>query len=208
MIDYMAEIREKIAALQELAENSRSCATAIIDLLLDDVVKICNPAQDDSVDEFLGRMQDAVVSQADQAATSPEYEPPGSPEYIPPQPEEDKEGGAGFQCKICSAKYSGMFDVFEHLEEEHKMDGDNEEELEANCIAVVVGEGTTDKSEAENSDKSELKEAAGGDVNVCVDGELASPATPISDPAPPIVAQSPEAGQEVAEPEKENVITP
>ena len=208
MIDYTADIREQIAALQERAENSRSCATHIIDLLLDDVFETCSTTKDDSADEFLGSMQDTVVSQAGQAVTSPEYEPP-SPEYEPPELEEDNDGGAGWKCKICDAEYSVNFEVYEHLEMEHNIDGDNEEELEANCIKnYVTGEGSADKSETDNSDKSEIKEAVVGDVNVSRDGELSSPSTSISVHTPPIVTQSPPDYKQEAEPEKENVSTP
>merc|ERR1719341_2837428 len=63
---------------------------------------------------------------------SPAYEPPGSPEYVPPQDNmesEVSETPQSFKCSICGFSLEGViFELFEHLEEQHGMEGAEEEE--------------------------------------------------------------------------------
>ena len=71
--------------------------------------------------------------------SSPDYEAPGSPENIPPQNDmetEDAETAQRFKCSICGFISEGIiYQLFEHLEEEHGME-DEEEELEKYCIPI------------------------------------------------------------------------
>merc|ERR1712037_242429 len=109
-------------------------------------------------------------------AASPDYEPPGSPEYIPPQNDmetEVAETSQEFKCRICGFISEGViFQLYEHLEEKHGMEGAEEAELEKCCVKVGAEEeedsAVPKKSEegleprSETCIETENKEVAGG----------------------------------------------
>ena len=116
-MDYMAEMRRKIEEMQERAADSRGCAEAVVEYLLDTVVRSA------------GFMEEGEVA-------SPEYQPPYSPEYTPPTMEVEVAQDGSWACAICKKAFGTLiFEVFDHLEEEHGMNCDNEEELRKCCLS-------------------------------------------------------------------------
>ena len=102
VVDYMAEMRQKIEQLQELAANSRPCAAFILELVLDNIFPVGE-----------GGLEGAAPAPRD---SSPEYHAPDSPDYIPPSESQELEvserGGEGevsevarFSCGLCAAEF-------------------------------------------------------------------------------------------------------
>ena len=135
MIDHMAVMRRQIEEMQEKALEGRSISK---DLLAEVLVAVVESS--DSSEE---RLCNNEVGAAEPGNASPDYEPPASPEYIPPQFDMETEVSQNpqtlspsFKCSVCGFAVEGViFELFEHLEEEHGM-GDAEEELEKCCIAI------------------------------------------------------------------------
>merc|ERR1719500_797911 len=97
-------------------------------------------------------------------------------EYIPPQNDmetEVAETSQEFKCRICGFISEGViFQLYEHLEEKHGMEGAEEAELEKCCVKVGAEEeedsAVSKKSEegleprSESCIETENKEVAGG----------------------------------------------
>lgn len=164
MIDHMAVMRRQIEEMQEKAMEGRSIAEA---MLADVVASVVEESEGGEV---------FTSSNSGFGAASPDYEPPGSPEYIPPQNDmetEVAETSQEFKCRICGFISEGViFQLYEHLEEKHGMEGAEEAELEKCCVKVGAEEeedsAVSKKSEegleprSESCIETENKEVAGG----------------------------------------------
>ena len=143
MIDHMAVMRRQIEEMQEKAMEGRSIAEA---MLADVVASVVEESEGGEV---------FTSSNSGFGAASPDYEPPGSPEYIPPQNDmetEVAETSQEFKCRICGFISEGViFQLYEHLEEKHGMEGAEEAELEKCCVKV----GAEEEEDSAVSKKSE-----------------------------------------------------
>jgi len=138
VIDHMAVMRRQIEEMQEKALEGRFIAEDILGKVLADVVA----GVEEGAEGFASSNNFARCTEVDNSgfgAASPDYEAPGSPEYIPPQNDmgtEVAETAQRFKCSICGFISEGViYHLFEHLEEEHGME-DEEEELEKCCIPI------------------------------------------------------------------------
>ena len=168
MIDHMAVMRRQIEEMQEKALEGRSIAEAMLAEVLADVVESSN---------HLGRSEERLDNKGfgaeESGNASPAYEPPASPEYIPPQDNmetEVAETPQSFKCSICGFSVEGViFELFEHLEEQHGMEDAEEEELEKCCIPI--GSKQDEVSAKESSIAASQKSEEGVEAQLETGGE-------------------------------------
>ena len=135
MIDHMAEMRRKIEEMQERARECHSIAEGMLEEIL---IRVAEAGEEKNECVTRGELtQPRRDGAAERGNASPDYEPPGSPEYIPPQDDMETEVSQShvrFKCGLCSFVVEGKFDLFMHIEEEHDMEGAEEDQLEKYCI--------------------------------------------------------------------------
>merc|ERR1719180_120703 len=135
-------MRRQIEEMQEKALEGRYIAEAMLAEVLAGVVESSN---------HLGSSEERLDNNGFGNA-SPDYEPPGSPEYIPPQDNmetEVSETPQNFKCSLCGFSVEGViFELFEHLEEQHGMQDAEEEELEKCCIPIASKQDEVDAKES------------------------------------------------------------
>ena len=170
MIDHMAVMRRQIEEMQEKALEGRSIAEAMLAEVLAGVVESSN---------HLGRSEDRLDNNGfgaeEPGNASPAYEPPGSPEYVPPQDNmetEVSETPQSFKCSICGFSLEGViFELFEHLEEQHGMEGAEEEELEKCCIPIGSKQDDVSSEESGIAASKMLEEGVEAQLETGVDSE-------------------------------------
>ena len=174
MIDHMAVMRRQIEEMQQKALEGRSIAEAMLAEVLAAVVEESEQAECFASSSNLARSP-VVDNSAGNGSSSPDYDPPGSPEYIPPENDMETEvadTAQRYNCRLCGYISEGViYQLYEHLEEEHGMEDAEEEELEKLCNLISSEQHDVGAEERENAVSNKLEEGLGAQQETCVEIE-------------------------------------